>query len=136
MVRHAEPDRELDDVRAAVIDEVRRAAAVAEGGLASFNLVVSRFNNKEKLVEAAKAADDARRQMVAAVKQARVAWKQVVSELQQHAAAQHGDRRATHEEMHRLQRELREDIRRRQHELRRQQAEVRRAQQPRRGRTS
>jgi AcrR family transcriptional regulator len=130
MVRHADGDQEIEDVRRAVIDDIRRAAAVAEGGLASFNVVVSRSNSKEQFVEAAKAADDARRQMVAAVKQARAAWKQVVADLQSHAGQQHaghhGDRHhATHEEIQRIQREMREEIRRRQREVRQQQAEIR-----------
>jgi AcrR family transcriptional regulator len=125
MVRHADGDQDIEDVRRAVIDDIRRAAAVAEGGLASFNLVVSRSNSKEQLLEAAKAADDARRQMFAAVKQARSAWKQVVTEIQNHAAKHPGDHHASRQEVERLRREMREEIRRRQREVRQQQAELR-----------
>jgi AcrR family transcriptional regulator/flagellar biosynthesis regulator FlaF len=125
MVRHADGDQDIEDVRRAVIDDIRRAASVAEGGLASFNLVVSRSNSKEQLLEAAKAADDARRQMFAAVKQARSAWKQVVTEIQSHAGKQPGDHHASHQEVQRVQREMREEIRRRQREVRQRQAELR-----------
>ena len=126
MVRHADGDQDIEDVRSAVVDDIRRAAAVAQGGLASFNVVVSGSNNKEQFVEAAKASDEARRQMVSAVKQARAAWKQVVADIQSHAGQHHDDRHATHQEIQRVQREMREEIRRRQREVRRQQAEIRR----------
>ncbi len=125
MVRHADSDQDIEDVRRAVIDDIRRAAAVAEGGLATFNLVVSRSNSKEQLVDAAKAADEARRQMISAVKQARAAWKQIVTDIQSHAAKQPADHQATHQELQGIQREMREEIRRRQREMRQQQAELR-----------
>jgi AcrR family transcriptional regulator len=81
MVRHADPTTDLDTVRDAVIADVRRAAAVAEGGLAAFDLVVGPASGKEGLLRAAKAAEASSRRMVAAVKEARDAWKQVAAEM-------------------------------------------------------
>lgn len=129
MVRHAEGAANLDDVKAAVIADVRRAASVANGGLSSFNAVLSSSSAKDQLREAALAADHARRQMMAAVKQARVAWRQVVAEIQaHHAHDEHHHRHQSRQELRAAQNELRAEIRQFQNELRARQEALRREQ--------
>lgn len=128
MHRHAGGARSFDEVRDAVLDDVRRAARVADAGLSSFNLVVQQSGTtRDQLREAAVATNEARRQVVAAVKQARDAWKKVVAEAK---AAHHADedRQARQRELRAQQQQLRAEIRERQAELRRQQAELRRQQ--------
>jgi AcrR family transcriptional regulator len=128
MRRHAEGSRNLDEVREAVIEDVRRAALVADTGLSSFNLVVHRSSGgRQQLREAAEAANVARKQVVAAVKQARDAWKVVVEEAK---AAHHADeaRQAGRRELRAMQEQLRAEIRERQREIRQRQAELRRQQ--------
>jgi AcrR family transcriptional regulator len=128
MRRHAVGAGSFDEVRDGVLDDVRRAARVADAGLSSFNLVVQRDGStREQLREAAVATNEARKQVVAAVKQARDAWKKVVAEAK---AAHHADedRQAAQRELRARQQELRAEIRERQAELRRQQVELRRQQ--------
>jgi AcrR family transcriptional regulator len=108
MVRHAEPGADLEVVRDAVIADVRRAAAVAEGGLAAFDLVVGPATGKEGLLRAAKAAEASSRRMVAAVKEARDAWKQVAAEMKAQQRARPG---AGPWEPHHGGRPTRDDIR-------------------------
>jgi len=128
MVRHADGAASIDDVKSAVTADVRRAASVANGGLSSFNAVLSSGSVKDQLREAATAADQARRQMLAAVKQARVAWRQVVAEIQAHHAADehhHHHHHQSRQELRATQYELRAEIRKFQNELRLRQAEQR-----------
>jgi AcrR family transcriptional regulator len=128
MRRHAGEAGSFDEVRDAVLGDVRRAARVADAGLSSYNLVVQRDGStRDQLKEAAVATNEARKQVVAAVRQARDAWKKVVAEAK---AAHHADedRQAAQRQLRARQQELRAEIRERQAELRRQQNELRRQQ--------
>jgi AcrR family transcriptional regulator len=130
MRRYADGVLTVEGTRDAVIDEIRRAAGVAAGGLSSFNSAVRSASTKEQLREAAEAADAARKQVVAAMKQAKAAWRQVMAEVaaahhHQAEEAFHGGRRPDPRELRQRQQELRNEIRMYQQELRRQQAEMR-----------
>ena len=127
MVRHADMTADLDTVRDAVIADVRRAAAVTEGGLAAFDLVVGPASGKEGVLRAAKAAEASSRRVVAAVKEARDAWKQVAAEVKaqkqewagmDHRQA-HAARRAARDEMCQLTRDTQMGARRADVEARR-----------------
>jgi AcrR family transcriptional regulator len=91
--RHIGSGRSVKEVRDAVLDDVRRAARVADAGLSSFNLVVQPKTGRDQLREAAEITNEARKQVVAAVKRARDAWKQVLQEAKAHheAAEQAGE---------------------------------------------
>jgi AcrR family transcriptional regulator len=130
MVRYSDGTLSAEDVHAGVLDELHRAAQIADTGLSSFDAAVQGSSGKQQFREAAEAADAARRQVVAAMKQAREAWKQVMSELheQHHGNEAHFDRREWQQQMKGRQWELREEIRALQQELRRQHAEMRREQ--------
>jgi AcrR family transcriptional regulator len=134
MRRYADGVLDIADARDAVIDEIRRAASVAASGLSSFNAVVRSAATKDQLREAAESADQARKQVVAAMKQARAAWRQVVAEVQAHQALHQdvsgapGDRRTAQRTARMAQMELRAQIRQHQQELRQQAAERRREQ--------
>jgi AcrR family transcriptional regulator len=65
-----------DALRAAVDDDLDRAARLLETGLWSFNLPRSQ-RAKQQALEAARAAEDARTQVLKALKQARAAWAEV-----------------------------------------------------------
>jgi len=72
-VRHAVAGLRGEALRAAVNDDVRRAARLLETGLWAFNLPASaRARNQAQ--EAARAAEEARRQVVGALREARAAW--------------------------------------------------------------
>jgi AcrR family transcriptional regulator len=118
MQRHAEGSLSLEDVRTAVLADIRRAARVADSGLSSFNLVVHRSSGgRQQMRDAAEAANEARKQVLAAVKQARDAWKAVMGE---HKAAHHSDeaRQAARREVRAMQEQLRAEIRERQRAIR------------------
>jgi AcrR family transcriptional regulator len=116
MVRHADATVDLDAARDRVIADVRRAAAVAEGGLAAFDLVVGPASGKDGLARAAKAAEASSRRVLTAVKEARDAWKQVAAEVKaqkqswtglDHREA-HAARRASRDDLRQLKRDIRQ----------------------------
>ncbi len=59
----------------AVITDVERAARLIETGLWSFNLLAQGRRTRQQLIDAAKAAEEARTQVVKALREARRAWK-------------------------------------------------------------
>jgi AcrR family transcriptional regulator len=136
MIRHADEGIGIEELRAAVMDDICRAASVAEGGIASFDLVVGPSSGKDAVARAAKAAEVSSRQLMAAVKEARESWKQVVVEFKAHAREQdEAARRESAAELRLNHREYRDEIRRLKREYRQQamatqraKAEVRRAQ--------
>jgi AcrR family transcriptional regulator len=64
-------------LRDAVSGDLERAARLLETGLWSFNLLARGARAKNQALDAAKAADEARAQVVKALKQARSAWTEV-----------------------------------------------------------
>lgn len=68
-----------DELRHAVDDDLQRAARLLETGLWSFNLPRSQ-RAKQQAMEAARAAEDARTQVLKALRQARAAWAEVRAE--------------------------------------------------------
>jgi AcrR family transcriptional regulator len=125
MVRHGDATADLDAARDGVIADVRRAAAVAEGGLAAFDLVVGPASGREGLALAAKAAEASSRRVLAAVKEARDAWKQVAAEVKAQKQSWAG---MDHREAHAARRASRDDIRQLKRDIRqRADAEARRA---------
>jgi AcrR family transcriptional regulator len=84
MRRYSDGNRSAAEVRDRVLDEVRRAARLIDTGLWSFGMVVQGSNGREQLKAAAEAANEARKQVVTAIKQARGAWRQVVAEAHRH----------------------------------------------------
>jgi AcrR family transcriptional regulator len=129
MRRYADGVLSIEATRDAVIEQIRRAASVAATGLSSFNSAVGSSSTKEQLREAAEAADAARKQVIAAMKQAKAAWHQVMAEMAAHHhqvdETAHAGRRLDQRELRQRQQELRNEIRMYQQELRRQQAEMR-----------
>jgi AcrR family transcriptional regulator len=84
MRKYSDGNRPAAEVRDRVLDEVRRAARLIDTGLWSFGMVVQGSNGREQLKAAAEAANEARKQVVTAIKQARGAWRQVVAEAHRH----------------------------------------------------
>jgi AcrR family transcriptional regulator len=75
--RHIESGVTAGGLREAVLDDTRRAARLLDTGLWSFHSVAQGGADPWGLREAAKAADEARGQVVEALRQARAAWAQV-----------------------------------------------------------
>jgi AcrR family transcriptional regulator len=72
-VRHSVAGLRGEALRKAVDDDVRRAARLLETGLWAFNLPASK-RARSQAQEAARAAEEARRQVLGALREARAAW--------------------------------------------------------------
>jgi AcrR family transcriptional regulator len=83
MRKYSDGIRSAVEVRDRVLDEVRRAARLIDTGLWSFGMVVQGNNGREQLKAAAEAANEARKQVITAIKQARGAWR-LVAEAHRH----------------------------------------------------
>jgi AcrR family transcriptional regulator len=132
MRRHARAGTDVAEIEDAVRDDLRRAARLADSGLESFNLVVQGARTKDQLREAAEATNEARKQVLAAVKQAKDAWRQVMADMHdaQHATQYEMQSKAaklhpTKADIKAEQYAMKDEIRRRQAEIRRQQFEMR-----------
>ena len=91
MKKYSDGSRTPAEVHDAVVDEIRRAARLVDTGLWSFNLVVQGSATRQQLKVAADAANDARKQVIVAIKAARVAWREVAAEVQAHHQGEAGD---------------------------------------------
>jgi AcrR family transcriptional regulator len=65
------------ELRDAVVADLERAGRLLETGLWSFNLMTQGRRTRQQFLEAAKAADEARAQVVKALRQARAAWREL-----------------------------------------------------------
>jgi AcrR family transcriptional regulator len=63
------------ELNAAVERDVERAARLIETGLWSFNLLTQGRRTRQQVLDATKAAEEARKQVMRALRQARAAWK-------------------------------------------------------------
>jgi stalled ribosome rescue protein Dom34 len=70
------------DVRNAVLADVRRAARLIDTGLWSFTTVVQGAKGRQQFQAAAAASDEARKQVVLALKEARSAWRQLKNDFE------------------------------------------------------
>jgi AcrR family transcriptional regulator len=78
--KYSDGTRSPAEVRDRVLAEVRRAARLIDTGLWSFGMAVQGSNGREQLKAAAEAANDARKQVLMAIKQAHDAWHQIAAE--------------------------------------------------------
>ena len=76
-VRYIEQGLRGIELRDAVSADLDRAARLLEAGLWSFNLLTHGRRTKQQVLDAAKAAEEARTQVVKALRQARAAWRQM-----------------------------------------------------------
>lgn len=89
MRNHADLAHTPENASAAIIDEVRRAARLIDTGLWSFGLEVQGTPSTKQFKQAAEAANEARKQVIEAVRAAKVAWRDFAEQS-----------RAMHEQMH------------------------------------
>jgi AcrR family transcriptional regulator len=81
VVKYSHDSALPSDVRDAVMKEVRRAARLIDTGVWSFGLAVQGANGRDQLKVAGEASNEARRQVVLAIKQAKSTFKQMKHEL-------------------------------------------------------
>ncbi|HWE10156.1 MAG TPA: TetR family transcriptional regulator [Solirubrobacteraceae bacterium] len=76
-IRHIREGLRGDELRRAVNDDLDRAARLLETGLWSFNLLAAGATAKQQALQAAQAAEEARVQVLKALRQARAAWNKI-----------------------------------------------------------
>ena len=103
--RYADEVEGLEDIYGRVTAEVRRAARLIDSGLWSFGVMVQGGNNREQLKAAADAAQQGGRQVAAALRQARLVWRNL---QQERDTSEHRDRHQQYTEAHRQQQQLRQ----------------------------
>jgi AcrR family transcriptional regulator len=81
-MRHIEAGLRGEELGAAVNADIERAARLLETGLWSFSLLAQGARTRAQLVEAQKAFERARRQVVSALKEARLAYRAARREAQ------------------------------------------------------
>jgi AcrR family transcriptional regulator len=84
-VRHIEAGLRGQALHDAVNNDIERAARLLDTGLWSFNLLAQGHRKQKQLQEAAVAAEEARKQVLKALRQARVAWQEIRGEAQERA---------------------------------------------------
>jgi AcrR family transcriptional regulator len=84
MRKYADGTHSPVEIRDLVLSEVRRAARLIDTGLWSFGMAVQGSNGRDQLKVAADAANEARKQVITAIRQAREAWRQVAAEAHAH----------------------------------------------------
>jgi AcrR family transcriptional regulator len=75
--RHIREGIPVGELRDAVMGDVRRAARLLDTGLWSFNQVAQGASARSQLADAGKAANEARKQVFEALRQARAAWSEL-----------------------------------------------------------
>ena len=76
-VRHIEAGLRGTVLRDAVKSDIERAARLLETGLWSFNLLAQGRRTQAQIQDAARTAEDARKQVLRALRQARTAWREL-----------------------------------------------------------
>jgi AcrR family transcriptional regulator len=128
IVKYTSGELSIDEVRAAVVSDVERAARLLDTGLWSFATMVQGRNGREQFNAAADASVEARKEVLAALKQARAAWHAVKIEMESHShddvsvRRALNDVRAAHVQAHQISRqeafEIRREARQRAQEVR------------------
>jgi AcrR family transcriptional regulator len=84
IVKYSDMDISLSELHDRVLNDVRRAARLLDTGLWSFATVVQGTNGRDQFKAAAEASNEARKQVLSAMKQARSAWRTLKSEVDAH----------------------------------------------------
>jgi AcrR family transcriptional regulator len=104
------------ELRDAVYADLERAARLLETGLWSFNLLTHGRRTRQQLVDAARAAEDARDQVVKTLRQARTAWRLMREDgreaMREQQKRQREEQKRQREAMREQQKRQREDQKR------------------------
>jgi AcrR family transcriptional regulator len=100
--KYSNGDLQRDEIRESVLSDVRRAARLLDTGLWSFATVVQGANGREQFKAASDASIEARKQVLAAMKQARSAWRAMKNEMDGPGLRRFPDQRDAHMRGHQL----------------------------------
>jgi AcrR family transcriptional regulator len=104
-VRYIEQGLRGVELRDAVLGDLERAARLLDTGLWSFNLLTHGRRTKQQVLDAAKAAEDARAQVVKALREARAAWRQIREQSREATREQQAAKREAMREQQAAKRE-------------------------------
>jgi AcrR family transcriptional regulator len=106
-IRHIEAGLRGKELHQAVVDDLERAARLLDTGLWSFGLMTQGARTRQQISDAAAAAEQARAQVVDALKQARIAWQELRRGEQQERRVRERDGRGREREDRSRERERR-----------------------------
>jgi AcrR family transcriptional regulator len=110
-IRHIEAGLRGVELHAAVVADLERAARLLDTGLWSFGLMTQGVRTRKQLSDAAAAAEQARAQVMDALKQARASWQELRrGEQQERRAHEHDDRSRERARRKREQAELKQEL--------------------------
>lgn len=99
--KHIRAGTPLGELREAVVEDVRRAARLLDTGLWSFNQVAQGHSARTQVADAAKAANEARKQVFEALKQAKAAWSEIRGQTKKADKLAEAERRMADEDRRR-----------------------------------
>jgi AcrR family transcriptional regulator len=110
-IRHIEAGLRGAELREAITADLERAARMLDTGLWSFGLLTQGARTRAQLREAATAAEEARTQVIDALKHARAAWQELRQNEQQERRARERDERGKERERRKREHaELKQEI--------------------------
>lgn len=111
IVKYSDRGMAPEELREHVLSDVRRAARLLDTGLWSFATLVQGNSGRDQMNAAAEASNEARKQVLAAMKQARTAWRALMAEADSRSHEGASAARATREEMRAARQRLHEEAR-------------------------
>lgn len=93
-VKYADQGRSIEEFEEVVLADVARAARLIDSGLWSFSVAVQNTNSRDQLKSAAEASNEARKQVVVAIKQAKAAWHQIKADVKHQTHDDHDQYRS------------------------------------------
>lgn len=111
-VKYADEERSIEEFERRVLDDVQRAARLIDTGLWSFSLAVQKTTSRDQLKSAAEASNEARKQVVIAIKQAKAAWHQIKSDVKHPTSDEHEEYRSARDSQRANARRVSEQLRR------------------------
>ncbi len=114
ILRYSSEVRTPHEIRDAVLQDVRRAGRLIDSGLWAFTTSVPGMNGRQQVQAATDASNEARRQVVVAMKEARKAWRLLKSDMEsrtrEDSAATRREANELRREIQRARQELRQEI--------------------------
>jgi AcrR family transcriptional regulator len=126
-MRHIERGLRASELREAVVGDLERAARLLDTGLWSFGLLTQGARTHQQMRDASAAAEDARWQVLAALRQARSAWRELARRERAEAGRGRAEGRRGRADAQREGRDQRAATRRMRAEVRREAGELGRA---------
>jgi AcrR family transcriptional regulator len=126
-IKYADESTTPAEFEKAVTNEVERAARLVDSGLWSFAMAVQGANGRDQLKIAAEASNEARKQVVVAIKQAKDAWRQMKIEMKTTAHEERDHLRESRSSLEQQARDLTKQAREASQEIRRESQKMRQA---------